>query len=52
VLNLIGCEVDDSGLTHLEPLENLRMLYVEETDITEEGSEVLTESRPSLAVFH
>ncbi len=52
VLNVIGCEVDDSGLTHLEPLENLRMLYVEETGVTEEGSEMLTESRPSLAVFH
>jgi hypothetical protein len=52
VLNLNGCAVDDSGLAHLEPLDCLRMLYVEGTEVTEEGAETLTETRPSLAVFH
>lgn len=52
VLNLIGCAVGDSGLTYLEPLNSLRMLYVELTDVTEEGAELLTEMRPTLAVFH
>ena len=52
VLNLIGCAVGDSGLTHLEPLNSLRMLYVELTNVTEEGAELLTEMRPTLAVFY
>ncbi len=52
VLNLIGCAVDDSGLTHLEPLDSLRMLYVELTEVTEDGAELLTEMRPTLAVFY
>ena len=51
VLNLIGCAVDDTGLKHLEPLDCLRMLYVEQTEVTEEGADLLTELRPSLAVF-
>jgi hypothetical protein len=52
VLNLIGCAVGDSGLTHLEPLNSLRMLYVELTEVTEDGAALLTEMRPTLAVFY
>jgi len=50
-LNLIDCAVDDQGLEHLYGLEELRMLYVGGTKVTQEGRDKFKDQAPSLAIF-
>ncbi len=51
VLNLIDCAVDDQGLEHLYGLEELRMLYVGGTKVTQEGMDKFKDEAASLAIF-
>ena len=51
VLNLNGCMVTDGGLGYLRGLFDLRILYVQKTEVTDQGAAALKRYVPPLAVF-
>jgi hypothetical protein len=52
VLDLSGTAITDEGLNHLEPLRNLRHLYLLNTKVTEEGVRQLREKLPKTVISH
>ena len=51
MLNVDRCDVKDPDLFELVGLDNLRMLYVHECELTEEKVDELNERMPKLAIF-
>jgi hypothetical protein len=49
-LILRDAKVTDAGIVKLAPLKNLESLYLERTDVTDTGIEMLKRSLPQLHV--
>jgi len=52
VLNLNRCKVNDPDLYHLVGLDELRMLYLRDCNVTDENIEKFKDKMTSLAVFY
>ena len=50
VLQLIGTQVTDAGLVHLEGLTNLGVLYLKGTQVTDAGENRLRTALPNCHV--
>ncbi|MCH8047578.1 MAG: hypothetical protein IID44_28110 [Planctomycetes bacterium] len=49
-LDLSGTNVTDAGLQHLKGLKNLRELFLDETDVTDEGVKELQRALPTCRI--
>jgi hypothetical protein len=49
---LRGTQVTDAGLVHLEGLDNLDFLYLDNTQVTDEGVTKLQKALPNCKITH
>jgi hypothetical protein len=51
-LHLLGTDVTDAGLAHLEKLTDLKSLFLDNTNVTSEGVEKLQRALPNCQINH